>query len=217
MSVVNSASPWTNSDSNTKRTPSIRKTIKLKPNEVSPNAIENFTDLPTIHNYKEQSNQRSSRVNDILNQMNDISAGDEQMGEFVPIAPPTANVNGDYPPVDNNRTYDPPAAKSFSEASNAMKNIQSNEDRPKYSNYQQSYDASAVTYKKPYYAKMGISSDTPVDNRMMERINYMVHLLELQQHEKTNNITEEFILYTFLGVFMIFLVDGFARTGKYTR
>ena len=45
----------------------------------------------------------------------------------------------------------------------------------------------------------------------------MMHLLEQQQHEKTNNITEEFILYTFLGVFMIFLVDGFARTGKYTR
>ena len=120
MSLVNSASPWTNSDSNTKRTPSIRKTIKLKPNEVSPNAIENFTDLPTIHNYKEQSNQRSSRVNDILNQMNDISAGDEQMGEFVPIAPPTANVNGDYPPVDNNRTYDPPAAKSFSQPGGHM-------------------------------------------------------------------------------------------------
>jgi hypothetical protein len=41
--------------------------------------------------------------------------------------------------------------------------------------------------------------------------------LEEQQNEKTNNITEEFILYTFLGVFIIFVVDSFSRSGKYTR
>jgi len=41
--------------------------------------------------------------------------------------------------------------------------------------------------------------------------------LEGQQHEKTENITEEFLLYTFLGVFVIFVVDSFARAGKYTR
>ena len=55
------------------------------------------------------------------------------------------------------------------------------------------------------------------DNKVMEKINYMIHLLEEQQNEKTNNITEEFILYTFLGVFIIFVVDSFARSGKYTR
>jgi hypothetical protein len=55
------------------------------------------------------------------------------------------------------------------------------------------------------------------DNKLMEKINYMIHLLEEQGHEKTNNITEEFILYTFLGVFIIFVVDSFSRVGKYTR
>jgi len=51
----------------------------------------------------------------------------------------------------------------------------------------------------------------------MERINYMVHLLEEQQHEKTANVTEEFLLYTFLGVFVIYVVDTFSRNGKYVR
>ena len=51
----------------------------------------------------------------------------------------------------------------------------------------------------------------------MEKINYMIHLLEDQQHEKTANITEEFLLYTFMGVFVIFIVDSFSRAGKYTR
>ena len=71
---------------------------------------------------------------------------------------------------------------------------------------------------------MGITSSigspgdgTPNNDKLMERINYMVHLLEAQQHEKTDNITEEFILYTFLGVFVIFIVDSFSKTGKYTR
>jgi len=45
----------------------------------------------------------------------------------------------------------------------------------------------------------------------------MIHMLEEQHNEKTSNITEEFLLYTFLGVFIIFLVDSFARSGTYKR
>ena len=63
---------------------------------------------------------------------------------------------------------------------------------------------------------MGISS-APSDNKLLEKINYMIHLLEQQQNEKIDNITEEFILYSFLGIFIIFVVDSFARAGKYTR
>ena len=37
------------------------------------------------------------------------------------------------------------------------------------------------------------------------------------QHEKTENITEEFILYGFLGVFVIYVCDSFTRSGKYIR
>jgi len=55
------------------------------------------------------------------------------------------------------------------------------------------------------------------DNKLTEKLNYMIHLLEQQQDERTNNVMEEFILYTFLGVFIIFIADSFSRTGKYTR
>jgi hypothetical protein len=68
----------------------------------------------------------------------------------------------------------------------------------------------------PYYSKMGIGSQLD-DSRLMEKINYMIHLLEQQQHEKTDNITEEFLLYTFLGVFVVYVLDSFARSGKYIR
>ena len=45
----------------------------------------------------------------------------------------------------------------------------------------------------------------------------MINLLEEQQDEKTNNVTEEVVLYSFLGIFIIFIVDSFAKVGKYVR
>jgi len=52
---------------------------------------------------------------------------------------------------------------------------------------------------------------------LLQKINYMINLLEEQQDEKTNNVTEEVVLYCFLGVFIIFIVDSFAKVGKYVR
>jgi hypothetical protein len=92
-------------------------------------------------------------------------------------------------------------------------------EQKSYSNYSQVYPDKITDIKSstgPYYAKMGISQGQGQD-KTTEKLNYMVHLLEEMQMEKTNHITEEFILYSLLGVFMIYLVDGFAQTGKYVR
>ena len=45
----------------------------------------------------------------------------------------------------------------------------------------------------------------------------MSNLLEEQQDQKTGSVTEEVVLYSFLGVFIIFVVDSFTKVGKYTR
>ena len=45
----------------------------------------------------------------------------------------------------------------------------------------------------------------------------MINLLEEQKDERTGNVTEEVILYSFLGIFIIFIVDSFVRVGKYVR
>jgi len=80
------------------------------------------------------------------------------------------------------------------------------------SNYNKSYEAGAVL-GKPYYSQSAKTGDDGV----MQKLNYITHILEDIQMEKTSNITEELILYTFLGVFTIFIVDAFARVGKYHR
>jgi hypothetical protein len=98
------------------------------------------------------------------------------------------------------------------------------------SNYNNIYNGnitpvSVPTHATPYYSKMGIMNSGAassgfsgsMDNKLLEKLNYMIHLLEEQQNEKTSNITEEFILYTFLGVFIIYIVDSFAKSGKYVR
>ena len=67
----------------------------------------------------------------------------------------------------------------------------------------------------PYYNQM--SQNGGNKDQLLEKLNYMIHLLEEQQDVKTGHVLEEIILYSFLGVFMIFIVDSFARAAKYTR
>ena len=42
-------------------------------------------------------------------------------------------------------------------------------------------------------------------------------MLENQKNEKTDGVLEDVILYSFLGIFMIFLVESFTKAGKYVR
>ena len=49
---------------------------------------------------------------------------------------------------------------------------------------------------------------------LTKKLNYMINLLEEQKDEKTHTITEELILYCFLGIFIIFLIDSFVKIGK---
>jgi hypothetical protein len=79
----------------------------------------------------------------------------------------------------------------------------------------------AQYYKQlaPYnYNKLSKELAGPGSNdEFIEKLNYIIHLLEEQHNERTEHVTEELVLYCFLGVFIIFIVDSFARAGKYTR
>ena len=71
----------------------------------------------------------------------------------------------------------------------------------------------------PYFNQPTNQPGASVNNRdqLLEKLNYMIHMLEEQKDERTGHVIEEVILYSFLGVFIIFIVDSFARAGKYTR
>lgn len=69
----------------------------------------------------------------------------------------------------------------------------------------------------PYYNQMGLGGTVQNRDELLTKLNYMIHILEEQKDQKTGHVTEEVVLYSFLGIFIIFIVDSFARAGKYVR
>ena len=83
------------------------------------------------------------------------------------------------------------------------------------STYARQYYQQYAPYSNPIAANES-TADVSKDE-ILQKMNHIIQMLEDQQDEKTGSVTEEFILYCFLGVFVIFIVDSFARAGKYVR
>jgi len=80
------------------------------------------------------------------------------------------------------------------------------------------YEPQKNIVNKPYYSAVNYNiQEEPSQDVLLKKLNYMISLLEDQQDEKTNNVTEEVVLYSFLGIFIIFIADTFVRAGKYVR
>ncbi len=81
--------------------------------------------------------------------------------------------------------------------------------------------ANTNTWHKNDYQKfipqLSTTNQHTSSDDLSKKINYMIHLLEEQQDVKQSSLTEELVLYCFLGIFIIFLVDSFARVGRYVR
>ena len=86
-----------------------------------------------------------------------------------------------------------------------------NSDKNPVSNYSDGYNLS-------YNSLNNNDNITNIDNnKLLSKLDYIIHLLEENHNEKTNYITEELILYLFLGIFILFVLDSFARASKYVR
>ena len=114
----------------------------------------------------------------------------------------------------------PPKPELTKQPDELKENTIDNEITPNDFNELDDYAANEKYYKQyiPYINK---SQNNPNYNGnkdlLFEKLNYMIHILEENKDQKTQNVTEELVLYMFLGVFTIFCVDSFARAGKYTR
>ena len=85
------------------------------------------------------------------------------------------------------------------------------------STYARQYYQQYAPYNNPSATNaMAAAADVPKDE-ILQKMNHIIQMLEDQQDEKTGSVTEELILYCFLGVFVIFVVDSFVRAGKYVR
>jgi hypothetical protein len=62
-----------------------------------------------------------------------------------------------------------------------------------------------------------IHSPAPSGGDMVKKLDYLIHMVEEQRDQKTGQVMEELVLYSFIGVFVIFTIDSFTKAGKYSR
>lgn len=205
------ASPWNNESSNrsnntvrkrlsTISTPPIRNNKTIKKNPGNNNDIEDADEYPVDkENFQslspstlDDNKSRSTKIQEIINNVGSVKTEDDGTS--------LANFNSNDHRYSSEKTIAKPIAPFYG-----------TNDSYHLGNYKDIYNSASNSYQIP-------STTLPfIHDKFTEKINYIIHLLEEQQKEPTKHITEEFILYTFVGIFVIYIVDSFARVGKYTR
>lgn len=199
MSLLNQASSWEN-NSKRKRKSTITNVADI--NEPYTNMSE------SLNQVKKEGEDRNAAIHKLINDMDTEENLEEEkiLEEFEPMPNPLINHRKD---LETKKIFDP----SYNQNKNTFAASQHQTDN--MSNYSTIYQPPALINKIEGFNNM--NSQPHSEDILMKKINYMINLLEEQQHEKTNNITEEFILYVFLGIFTIYIVDSFSRSGKYRR
>ncbi len=183
---------------------------------------------------KRMPSYNNEKVNSVLQSIHDnLSSNENSLADFKPLAPPTS-VGVENTRIKENMTsynemdYGNKVSPSFdlnNDQDMDMQSLKNNymdkyQVKEYYKNLSSNFDEKKLNGNYKYYNSSTSSENYfPQDSNqsLIDKINYMINLLEEQKDEKTNNVTEEVVLYSFLGVFIIFVVDSFARVGKYVR
>jgi hypothetical protein len=189
-----------------------------KVNSVLASIHNNFEDDDDLGNYNAKGTPVSAKHSENFKPLNpfDFPAKPLSMGgERTKNQEGLANMNNDNDglvpqPVDNENL------KLQELQSNYMNDAQV---RDYYKKMMPNYQANNhKTQDNKYFSSSNNNSYSSDSNQvLLEKLNYMINLLEEQQDQKTGSVTEEVVLYSFLGVFIIFIVDNFTKVGKYTR
>jgi hypothetical protein len=136
-----------------------------------------------------KSPQLEELYNKIHNNATEENETENKMESFVPMEPSTLSKN-----------------EPITEPSEPW----SNNIESRINNYNETYYNSGSQQYSPN-TQMG------TNDQLLNKLNYVIQLLEDQKDERTNYVSEELILYTFLGIFIIFIIDSFAKATKYIR
>ena len=216
----------------------LRKTIKQKPttpNESKLSALlksmDESSDTENDDTENDNSNGSIGRLSNFVGLGGNVGPGIDSKNGYPPL--PQLNYKGPGSSTSatgsgsgtstNFPVYDPSSASNNTKSGNNSNTV----DTPVSSGYPVSpttYDDAPSNYANQYYKQFvpylnqGMNG-MPEESKgsLIEKLNYIIDLLEEQQDYKTNSILEDLILYTFLGIFVIFIVDSFARSGKYVR
>jgi hypothetical protein len=229
MSLAMSAAPYddnennnSNSAINNKRTTSHNRTQKKFPSQlIDTDKINNV--LQSLHNNSAEGSEDSSGLADFNPPSPPISSGVQRTTD---VKPSPIQPTSDTSPQTLGR---PPApAEEYNTEKLDLNNFSTNygskiTNEEYYKKFVPNYPKQQLENErinKQYYNQYPTpvyGGGTPDNNVLIEKINYMIHLLEENQDERVGSVTEEVILYSFLGIFIIFMADSFSRIGKYKR
>jgi hypothetical protein len=165
---------------------------------------------------QEEPSYSASKVNSVLNAIHNsvVPSSDSSLADFKPLAPPVSVG------VENTRINNPDSSNSEDDID--LQNLNSahmNEQASAqyYKQFMPAYQQPQTQVPSNQPQAPQVHSHMKDNTNVIAKLNYMIHLLEEQKDERTNNVTEEVVLYSFLGIFVIFIVDSFVRVGKYVR
>ena len=103
-------------------------------------------------------------------------------------------------------------------------NVSAFSTNPKTSTYATQYYEQFVPYAETLANQLagggansgggGNSNMSGTNAALIEKLNYIIHMLEEKKDEKTGHVVEELVLYCFLGIFIIFVVDTFTHAAS---
>lgn len=214
--------------------------VNVKPYLETNTNIENINNennestimIDSIQSNQIVNEQRNNKINKLIEKMTTVQSSNDGSGlsDFKPPPRPEINSKNSMSPNDllpKENTDTPAYSNKISSTSTANyrpvnNSVFKTENYTEMGSYKQAYEPPEPRSGYiPYYARQNYGTDSNKqllgDDQLLKKINYMIHLLEEQKKEKTDNVVEEFILYSFLGIFVIYVVDSFSRSGKYTR
>lgn len=161
------------------------------------------------------------KIDAMIKKIHDDEEDDEDSNNYEPIQPPaSAGVERMEHSMGNGNGNNMVDIMDSQEMNIPTQHQQSKQSIQE--NFTQLPSEYAKQYYQQYVPYFNQSSDDNTPNgvnkdELLTKLNQIIYLLEEQQDENTGHVTEELILYSFLGIFIIFIVDSFARVGKYVR
>jgi len=157
--------------------------------------------------YKNKSSQKKIDKNMLheLYKSDNTDSDLDNMGDYIPVQKPIHDIN-----VQKTNTHTPPMQYNDNPIDKTTYNtLQSTQPNDIYQQYVDNYNQ--------YTQSIPTRNNYDSNNELLKKLDNILYLLEEQKEEQNHLITEELILYVFLGVFIIYVLDSFVRAGKYVR
>lgn len=177
---------------------------------------------------KMKQNQKNQKVENFLSSLRQSFSDSEDENEN---DIPTKMLP--FPQVQSQKTEQPIQKQTYT--SNVIDEDDNSVSKEEFTNYLdpngsptiqkntiENFKHSSGNHWIPYFTETNNGTNGEIvqpsqQKELMNKLNYLIHMIESEKSEKTGHVTEELILYSFLGVFMIFIVDSFTKVSKYSR